>query len=82
MDYIFTFLWSMVPVCELRCAIPLGMETYDLPLLGTQGYDLPWYGVFPDFRRRQPGASGGPAPVAASCRCLPNQLSQSGWQHH
>ncbi len=47
MDYIFTFLWSMAPVCELRCAIPLGMESYELPWLGTQGYDLPWYGVLP-----------------------------------
>ena len=47
MDYIFTFLWSMAPVCELRCAIPLAMESYNIPLLGTQGYDLPWYGVFP-----------------------------------
>lgn len=47
MDYIFTFLWSMTPICELRCAIPLAMESYDLPLVGMQGYDLPWYGVFP-----------------------------------
>ena len=47
MEYIFTFLWSMSPVCELRCAIPLGMESYELPWLGTQGYDLPWYGVLP-----------------------------------
>ena len=47
MNYIFTFLWSMVPVCELRCAIPLGMESYHLPWLGTRGYDLPWYGVLP-----------------------------------
>ena len=46
-DYIFTFLWSMAPICELRCSIPLGMETYELALLGTQGYDLPWYGVLP-----------------------------------
>ena len=37
----------MAPVCELRCAIPLGMESYDLPWLGMQGYDLPWYGVLP-----------------------------------
>ena len=47
MDYIFTLLWSMAPVCELRCSIPLAMETYDLPLVGVQGYDLPWYGVLP-----------------------------------
>ena len=47
MDYIFTFLLSMTPVCELRCAIPLGMDTYDIPWLGTRGYDLPWYGVLP-----------------------------------
>ena len=47
MNYLFTFLWSMVPLCELRCAIPLGMESYDLPFLGTRGYDLPWYGVLP-----------------------------------
>ena len=47
MDYLFTFLWSMVPVCELRCSIPLAMESYDLPLVGTQGYNLPWYEVFP-----------------------------------
>ena len=39
--------WSMAPICELRCSIPLGMESYDLPIVGTQGYDLPWYGVFP-----------------------------------
>ena len=37
MDYIFTFLWSMTPVGELRLAIPIGM----------QRYDLPWYGVLP-----------------------------------
>ena len=37
MDYIFTFLWSMTPVGELRVAIPLGM----------QHYGLPWYGVLP-----------------------------------
>jgi len=37
----------MAPICELRCAIPLGMGTYDLPLVGMQGYDLPWYGVLP-----------------------------------
>ena len=47
MDYIFTFLWSMAPICEIRCAIPFGMESHDLPLLGTQGYNLPWYGVLP-----------------------------------
>ena len=47
MEYIFTFLWSMAPVCELRCAIPLGMGGYDLPLIGARGYDLPWYGVLP-----------------------------------
>ena len=47
MEYIFTFLWSMVPVCELRCAIPLGMDSYDLPFVGHRGYDLPWYGVLP-----------------------------------
>ena len=47
MNYIFTFLWSMAPVCELRCAIPLGMETYELLWLGTRGYDQPWYGVLP-----------------------------------
>ena len=47
MDYIFTFLWSMAPLCELRCAIPLGMESYDLPWVGATGYDLPWYGVLP-----------------------------------
>jgi len=46
-EYIFTFLWSMAPICELRCSIPLGMESYDLPWLGAQGYDLPWYGVLP-----------------------------------
>ena len=46
MDYLFTFLWSMAPICELRCAIPLGMESYDLPWIGIVGYDLPWYGVF------------------------------------
>ncbi len=37
MDYIFTFLWSMMPVGELRVAIPLGI----------QHYGLPWYGVLP-----------------------------------
>ena len=37
MDYIFTFLWSMTPIGELRLAIPLGVNTYGLP----------WYGVFP-----------------------------------
>ena len=37
MDYIFTFLWSMTPIGELRLAIPIGM----------QRYDLPWYGVLP-----------------------------------
>ena len=37
MDYIFTFLWSMTPIGELRVAIPLGMGRYDLP----------WYGVLP-----------------------------------
>ncbi len=37
MDYIFTFLWSMTPIGELRLAIPLAMNTYDLP----------WYGVLP-----------------------------------
>ena len=47
MEYIFTFLWSMAPVCELRCAIPLGMDSYDLPFIGSRGYDLPWYGVLP-----------------------------------
>ena len=47
MDYISTFLWSMAPICELRCAIPFGMESHNLPLLGTQGYHLPWYGVLP-----------------------------------
>ena len=47
MDYIVTFLWSMAPICEIRCAIPFGMESHDLPLLGTQGYNLPWYGVLP-----------------------------------
>ena len=47
MDYIFTFLWSMAPICEVRCAIPLGMESYDIPWIGTQGYGLPWYGVLP-----------------------------------
>ena len=47
MDYLFTFLWSMAPVCELRCSIPLAMESYDLPWVGTQGYNLPWYGVLP-----------------------------------
>ena len=47
MEYIFTFLWSMAPVCELRCAIPLAMDSYDLPFIGRQGYDLPWYGVLP-----------------------------------
>ena len=47
MDYIFTFLLSMAPICELRCSIPVGMDTYELPWLGTLGYDLPWYGVFP-----------------------------------
>ena len=47
LDYVFTFLWSMAPVCELRCAIPLAMETYDLPFIGSRGYDLPWYGVLP-----------------------------------
>ena len=47
MEYIFTLLWSMAPVCELRCAIPLGMESYDLPWLGMRGYQLPWYGVLP-----------------------------------
>ena len=47
LDYFFTFIWSMAPICELRCAIPLGMESYDLPWLGNQGYDLPWYGVLP-----------------------------------
>ena len=36
----------MAPICELRCAIPLGMESYDLPWIGRLGYDLPWYGVF------------------------------------
>ena len=47
MGYMFTFLWSMAPVCELRCAIPLGMESYNIPWSGTRGYDLAWYGVFP-----------------------------------
>lgn len=47
MDYIFTFLWSMAPICEVRCAIPLGMERYHLPWLGVYGYDLAWYGVLP-----------------------------------
>ena len=47
MDYIFTFLWSMAPICELRCAIPIGMESFDVPWAGTLGYDLPWYGVLP-----------------------------------
>lgn len=47
MDYIFTLLWSMAPVCELRCSIPLGMESYNLPWLGERGYDLAWYGVLP-----------------------------------
>ncbi len=37
MDYIFTFLWSMTPIGELRLAIPIGMGRYDLP----------WYGVLP-----------------------------------
>ena len=37
LDYIFTFLWSMTPIGELRLAIPLGIE----------GYGLPWYGVLP-----------------------------------
>ena len=47
MDYFFTFLWSMAPICELRCAIPIGMESFDVRLVGTLGYDLPWYGVLP-----------------------------------
>ncbi len=47
MEYIFTLLWSMAPICELRCAIPLGMESYHIPWLGTIGYNLPWYWVFP-----------------------------------
>ena len=47
MDYIYTLLWSMTPICELRCAIPIGMDSYDIPLLGRQGYDLAWYVVFP-----------------------------------
>ena len=37
MDYIYTFLWSMTPIGELRLAIPIGMGRYDLP----------WYGVLP-----------------------------------
>ena len=37
MDYIFTFLWSMTPIGELRLAIPLAMNTYDLQ----------WYEVLP-----------------------------------
>ena len=47
MDYIFTFFWSMAPICELRCSIPMGMESYDLPVLGRVGFDLPWYGILP-----------------------------------
>ena len=47
MDYIFTFLWSMAPVCELRCSIPLAMESYTIPIIGAQGYDLPWFAVLP-----------------------------------
>ena len=47
MDYLFTFLWSMAPVCELRCSIPLGMESFDLPWLGDSGYNLAWYEVLP-----------------------------------
>ena len=37
MDYLFTFLWAMTPVGELRLAIPLAMNTYDLP----------WFGALP-----------------------------------
>ena len=37
LDYIFTFLWSMTPIGELRLAIPIGMGRYDLP----------WYWVLP-----------------------------------
>ena len=47
MDYVFTFFWAMAPICELRCAIPIGMESFDVPWVGTLGYDLPWYGVLP-----------------------------------
>lgn len=47
MDYLFTFLWAMMPICELRCAIPLGMQSYELPWLGTLGYGRSWYGVVP-----------------------------------
>ena len=47
LDYLFTFLWAMAPICELRCAIPLGMQSYELPWLGTLGYGRVWYGVLP-----------------------------------
>lgn len=30
--YLFTFLWSLVPVLELRAAIPLGYLTYHLSI--------------------------------------------------
>ena len=36
----------MAPFCELRCAIPLGMESYNLPWIGKLGYGLPWHNVF------------------------------------
>ncbi len=34
-------------MCELRCAIPLAMESYNIPLIGMKGYGLPWFAVLP-----------------------------------
>ena len=47
MGYIYAFLLSMAPFCELRCSIPVGMESFEIRWVGTIGYDLPWYGVLP-----------------------------------
>jgi uncharacterized membrane protein len=33
MEYIYTYLWSITPVVELRGAIPIGYLHYDLPIL-------------------------------------------------
>lgn len=45
MEYLFTFILSMTPVCELRCAIPVGMSDYNVPIFGMQGYGLAWQWV-------------------------------------
>ena len=41
--YLIVFFISMVPLIELRGAVPIGAGEDMIPLIGIGGFELPWH---------------------------------------